>query len=255
MNHFTSQFNFEHKVIWVTGAGRGIGLAIAQTFTQLGATVVGFDCQFGDQDYPFICHDVDLSQHAEIQRVCQQVLVTHPVVDVLVNSAGVLRLGKLADLSITQWQRCFDVNVSSVFYLTQALMPVFKRQSHGVIVNIASNAARLPRMNMGAYCASKAALQSLSHCLALELAEFGVRCNLVSPGSTNTQMLQELLGDDIDGNNIIAGSLALFKNGIPLGKLASAQDIANSVVFLASDLASHISLQNLVVDGGATLSA
>lgn len=249
------QYDFTDKIVWVTGAGRGIGYACACSFTELGAKVIGLDCQFDDMQYPFQICLVDLSKPQQIKQVCQSLLKEEAQLDILINSAGVLKLGKLETLSLSDWQSCFDVNVNSVFHLLQQVIPIFKQQKKGVIVNVASNAARVPRINMGGYCASKAALQSLSHCLALELAEYGVRCNLVSPGSTSTQMLQQLLTTPEAIKQTIAGSLQTFKNGIPLGKLADAQEVANSVVFLASDLASHITLQNLVVDGGATLSS
>ena len=108
---------------------------------------------------------------------------------------------------------------------------------------------------MAAYCASKAALVSLSHCVGLELAAYGVRCNVVSPGSTATPMLQAMLADAAAVERTIAGLPAQFKLGIPLGKIASPGEVANAVLFLASAQASHITLQDLVIDGGATLAA
>lgn len=255
MNAIANSLNFSGKRVWVTGAGRGIGLATATAFHRLGADVAGLDCTFAEHDYPFATHRLDLSRQAEIQTTCQQLLSAQPTLDILVNAAGVLRLGALEDLSATDWDTCMAVNVNAVFHLVQQLTPVFKQQRSGVIINIASNAARVPRMGMAAYCASKSALQSFSHCVALELAEYGVRCNLVSPGSTDTPMLQAMLDDEHAVASTIGGCLANFKNGIPLGKLAQPEDIANSVLFLASDLAGHITLHNLIVDGGATLSA
>ncbi|WP_370978706.1 2,3-dihydro-2,3-dihydroxybenzoate dehydrogenase [Agaribacterium sp. ZY112] len=251
----SSAFNFSDKRIWVTGAGRGIGLETAKAFCQAGATVTGFDLAFEEQHYPFSTCLLDLRSPEQIACVCQDKLNKDKQVDVLVNAAGVLRLGNLDELSGDDWQACLDVNVSSVFYLVQQLNKTFKQQKNSVIINIASNAARVPRMKMAAYCASKAALESLSHCIGLELAEYGVRCNLVSPGSTNTPMLQSMLADEDALARTLKGSLATYKNGIPLGKLAQPKDIASSVLFLASDMAGHITLQNLVIDGGATLSA
>lgn len=255
MNTLAEQLDFSGDVIWVTGAGSGIGKETATVFHALGAEVHGFDCRFADAHYPFIPHVVDLSDAADIARCGDALLAQIPRINVLVNAAGVLRTGSLASLTADDWQATFAVNVHGVFHLLQRLLPLFKRQRFGAIVNVASNAAHVPRMEMAAYCASKAALRSLSHCLALELAAYGVRSNLVSPGSTDTPMLHRLLPDDSAMARTISGSLATYKNGIPLGKLASPRDIANAIVFLASDLAGHITLQDLVVDGGATLSA
>ncbi|MBY0239934.1 MAG: 2,3-dihydro-2,3-dihydroxybenzoate dehydrogenase [Burkholderiaceae bacterium] len=254
--------HFEGRQVWVTGAGRGIGYHVAIAFRQLGARVIGidraFDTELGSRHgkkYPFKTVRLDITDRAQVAGQCAQLLLETPRIDVLVNAAGVLRLGKLDTISAADWQTCFDVNVGGVFNLLAELAPQFKRQRAGSIVNVASNAAHVPRMDMVAYCASKSALVSLSHCAALELAEYGVRCNLVSPGSTDTPMLRSMLPDDDGMRRTIAGLPGQYKLGIPLQKIATAREIANTVVFLASDLASHITMQDLVVDGGATLAA
>lgn len=258
-------YNFCGQQVWVTGAAGGIGYAVAENFQRLGATVLGFDCDFGARSYPFETCQLDITDADAVALLVQEKLCAQQGPQVLVNAAGTLRLGSLdgntqQGLSIEDWRACFDVNVSGVFYLLRELVAHFKARPGSAIVNVASNAARVPRTQMGAYCASKAALQSLSHCVGLELAEHGVRCNLVSPGSTDTPMLAGMLadknGDCKEGYlRTIAGFPEQYKLGIPLKKIATAQEVANTVIFLASDLASHITLQNIVVDGGATLAA
>ncbi len=254
---------FTNKTVWVTGAAQGIGLQISQTFLALGAQVIGLDCQTTITD---LCHprfelvSINLADAPAVTSMTESLLAKGKAPHILVNAAGILRMGELGSLSLTDWHSCFDVNVSAVFYLVRSLIPHFKQQGCGSIVSVASNAAHVPRINMGAYCSSKAALVSLSHCIALELAAYGVRCNLVSPGSTDTPMLRNMLAP---GNSeasdmferTIHGLPEQFKLGIPLKKIASAQEVANTVVFLASDLASHITMQDIVVDGGATLAA
>ncbi len=245
--------NFNQKRVWVTGAGQGIGRKIAEQFQELGADVIGFDKQFLAQDYIFRTVTLDIADNDQVTQVCQHLMHETVHLDVLINAAGVLRLASTQETSIDDWQTCFDVNVSGVFYLLRQLIPQFKRQRSGAIVTVASNAAHQPRIGMAAYGASKAALASLSHCVGLELASFGVRCNVVSPGSTDTPMLQSMLPDSDAVAQTIRGIPEDFKLGIPLGKIAKPADIANTVLFLASDLAGHITLQNIVVDGGATL--
>ncbi len=252
---------FEGKTVWVTGAAQGVGLCISQLLYEKGATVIALDKAFYgpqkkeyEQDYGFVTHAIDISDAQEVQSVCDALLVSYGI-DILINAAGILRMGETNELSLDDWQACFDVNVSGAFYLMQALMPVFKKQKTGNIVNIASNAGHVPRKGMLAYCASKAALISLSHNLALELAPFSVRCNCVSPGSTDTPMLHAMLNDKSAYAATILGQAERFKLGIPLKKIAQVEEVANTVLFLASDLASHITMQDIVVDGGATLGA
>ncbi|MCG8154647.1 2,3-dihydro-2,3-dihydroxybenzoate dehydrogenase [Brenneria goodwinii] len=247
------QMDFTGKQIWVTGAGRGIGEQIARAFIGLGAEVVGFDREFSNADLPYHCELLDIQRPEQVKNVCQQRLDQVPRLDVLVNAAGILRLGEVEMLSDDDWHQCLNVNAAGAFYLFRAVIPHFKRQRRGAIVTVGSNAAHVPRMQMAAYCASKAALTSLNHCVALELAEYGVRCNLVSPGSTDTAMLRNMWCDASGEQQTIRGFPERYKLGIPLGKIARAEDIANTVVFLASELASHITMQDIVVDGGATL--
>ncbi|MGC1510229.1 2,3-dihydro-2,3-dihydroxybenzoate dehydrogenase [Ketobacter sp. MCCC 1A13808] len=251
--------DFSGKTVWVTGAGQGIGFETALRFQKAGAHVIGIDRAFGNPEYPFLTVEMDLSDPHQIESVCARLtaqLTTDGVaLDALVNAAGLLRLGSLQTLTMDDWHACMNVNAGGVFCLLKQLAPLFVQQKRGAIVNVASNAARVPRMQMAAYCASKAALVSLSHCVGLELAQYGIRCNLVSPGSTDTPMLRGMLKDDAALHNTIAGLPEQFKLGIPLQKIANVQDIANTILFLASDLAGHITLQDIVVDGGATLSA
>ena len=247
-------FDFTGKRVWVTGAGRGIGREVATQFVAAGAAVVGLDLAFPEADYPYATRLLDIRDSGAVNACCEQLLADGGL-DVLVNGAGVLRLGPTEALSDDDWHDCMTVNASGVFYLLRALVPHFKEQQRGAIVTIGSNAAHVPRMQMAAYCASKAAVTSLTQTVGLELAPFGVRVNLVSPGSTDTEMLRGMLPDEGAMARTIAGLPAQFKLGIPLNKIATPREIANTVLFLASSLASHITLQDLVVDGGATLSA
>lgn len=248
-------FDFRGKTVWVTGAGKGIGYATAQAFVEAGAQVTGFDCEFALQDYPFATEVMDVADAGEVAEICQRVLAHNERLDVLVNAAGILRMGATDSLSPQDWQQTFAVNVGGAFNLFQQTMAQFRRQQGGAIVTVASDAAHTPRIGMSAYGASKAALKSLALTVGLELAGSGVRCNLVSPGSTDTDMQRTLWVSDDAEQQRIRGFGEQFKLGIPLGKIARPQEIANTILFLASDLASHITLQDVVVDGGSTLGA
>jgi 2,3-dihydro-2,3-dihydroxybenzoate dehydrogenase len=246
---------WQDQTVWVTGAARGIGREVALAFQAQGARVLGVDRAFGAEALPFETECLDLTQPEAVAAFCQQRLAQTPRLDVVVHAAGILRMGCSDELSLADWQACFDTNVSAAFYLLRHLVPQFKRQRHGAIVTVASNAAHVPRLGMAAYAASKAALQSFSRCVALELAPYGVRCNAVSPGTTDTPMLRDMGLDAAGIQRTVAGLPEQFKLGIPLGKAARPQDIAQAVLFLASPQAGHITLHDLVVDGGATLGA
>ncbi len=248
-------WDFSGKQVWVTGAGQGIGLHTALAFQKAGATVTGFDKTFGGDDYPFRTEVMDITDSQAVAAVCQRLLAEQPVLDVLVNGAGILRMGATDEISDDDWHRCLAVNAGGAFNLFRHTLPVFRRQQRGAIVSIASNAAHVPRVGMSAYCASKAALRSLCLTVGLEMAPFGVRCNLVSPGSTNTPMQQAMWQTPDAEQRTIAGFPDQFKLGIPLGKIALPQEVAEAVLFLASDSATHITMQDIVIDGGATLGA
>lgn len=245
--------DFSGRQVWVTGAGQGIGYHTALAFVAAGASVVGLDRQFTQGDYPFPCAVVDVADAGQVKEVCQGLLAETPHLDVLVNAAGILRTGATDELTVEDWQACLAVNAGGAFNLFQQTLPLFRQQRAGAIVTIASNAAHAPRIGMSAYGASKAALRSLCLTVGLEMAPFGVRCNIVSPGSTDTAMQRSLWHKPEDEQQMIAGYPDQYKLGIPLQKIAQPQEIASTVLFLASDSASHIVMQDIVVDGGATL--
>nr|WP_231099659.1 2,3-dihydro-2,3-dihydroxybenzoate dehydrogenase [Stutzerimonas stutzeri] len=247
--------DFRGRRIWVTGAGRGIGRAVAEGFARLGGEVVGLDRAFPERDYGYRTRVLDVGDAAAVRQACAELLAPGQGIDVLASVAGILRLGAIEELSLADWDDSLRVNVSGPFYLLRELLPRFRAQGRGAVVAVSSNATRVPRMQMAAYAASKAALSSLIRTAGLELASCGVRCNLVSPGSTDTAMQRGMWADDNGRARTIAGLPEQFKLGIPLQKIATPDEVANTVLFLASDLASHITLQDIVVDGGATLAA
>lgn len=246
---------FQGQTVWVTGAGRGIGYQTALAFHNAGANVVGFDLAFGQQSYPFTTEVVDVADAEQVSELCQRLLQDTARLDVLVNAAGILRMGATDELTLRDWQDTFAINVGGAFNFFRATMAQFRAQKRGAMVTVASDAAHTPRIGMSAYGASKAALKSLALTVALELSSYGVRGNLVSPGSTDTDMQRGMWTSPDAENARIAGFPEQFKLGIPLGKIARPQEIADTVLFLASARASHITLQDIVVDGGSTLGA
>ena len=245
--------DWQNKTVWVTGANQGIGAETAKQFQELGAKVFGFDLHFASPNDSITQVVLDIGNESAVISVCESLIEQHGDIDILVNVAGILHMGRIMDLTVAQWTASFNVNVSGAFYLMRQVIPAMKANKNGVIVSVSSNANHMPRTSMAAYSASKSALTNLTLVAGLELAKYGIRCNVVSPGSTQTPMQWALWQDKHGEENTIKGFPKEFKPGIPLGKLAKPADIANAVVFLSSTQASHITLQDIVIDGGATL--
>ncbi|WP_344325041.1 2,3-dihydro-2,3-dihydroxybenzoate dehydrogenase, partial [Kitasatospora putterlickiae] len=200
---------------------------------------------------------LDVSDAAAVESTVALIEDQLGPVDILVNVAGILRAAPVVELSDQDWADTFAVNTTGVFHTSRAVGRRMAERGAGAIVTVGSNAAGVPRTGMAAYAASKAAATMFTRCLGLELGRSGVRCNIVSPGSTDTDMQRALWGEDAAAaeQRVIDGDLAGYRVGIPLGRIAQPADIAEAVAFLVSDRARHITMHDLYVDGGATLRA
>jgi 2,3-dihydro-2,3-dihydroxybenzoate dehydrogenase len=252
------------SVALVTGAASGIGFAVAQALCASGARVALCD---RDEARLHAAADrlrgqwpgaelqtqvLDVRERAQVKRCADAVESGFGPIAQLALVAGTLHLGRATELSDQAWDDSFATNTTGAFQLARAIVPRMAARGRGALVAVASNAAHTPRMDMAAYAASKAALVMFVKCLGLEVARFGVRCNCVSPGSTDTPM-QRALWTASGPAPVIAGDLERFRLGIPLGRIAEPSDIAAAVLFLLSDQARQITMQDLCVDGGATL--
>ncbi|AXE23888.1 2,3-dihydro-2,3-dihydroxybenzoate dehydrogenase [Streptomyces globosus] len=249
-------------VALVTGAARGIGAAVVDGLVREGVAVAAVDVDEGGLAelaersaglvVPFAA---DVSDRAAVADVVAAVEKGIGPIETGVSVAGILRPGLLCDTTDEDWDETFAVNTTGVFLVLRELARRMVPRGRGALVTVASNAAGVPRAGMGAYAASKAASAMLTRCLGLEVARHGIRCNVVSPGSTDTRMQRQLWTGEDDLERVIAGTPEEFRTGIPLGRIADPADIAEAVLFLVSDRARHITMQNLFVDGGATLRA
>jgi len=251
------------KIALVTGAAQGIGAAVARTLAEHGAVIAAIDKdgqgverivqELRNAGYHGQAYPADVADPAAIEQVVDAIERELGSIGILANVAGVLRMGYIDSLSDADWRTTFDVNTNGVFYVSRAVAQRMIPRQSGAIVTVGSNASGVPRMQMAAYAASKAASAMFTKCLGLELARHNIRCNIVSPGSTDTAMQRQLWRDESGADGVILGSLPDYRAGIPLRKLASPRDIADAAAFLVSDQAGHITMHDLCVDGGATL--
>lgn len=250
------------KVVVVTGGTRGIGAATAVLCAELGGRVVltGRDAGAGSRVERAIRANGGAARFVEgdvtgpefPDRLIAEVLAREGRLDVLVNNAGVLSRSDTASCSDAEWDSVIATNVTAVFRLCRAVIPVM-RQQHGVdgrlaaIINIASDWALVAAHRAAAYGASKGAVAQLTRSMALDHAKDGVRVNAVCPGDTETDMLLSGRGEEDR-----AKVLNRLGSAIPLGRVGQPSEVAAAVAFLASDAASYITGILLPVDGGNT---
>jgi len=246
---------FNGKVVFVTGATSGIGRACATSFAKHGARVVCIGRNLKAlQDLANEITGVgseglmlaaDLSRDAEANDAISQAITTLGGIDVLVNAAGHISNGTIENTSLQAWDEMLNVNVRAIFNLMQKALPSLIERK-GNIVNISSVTGLRPFPGVLAYCVSKAALDQLTRCSALELAAKGVRVNAVNPGVVRTEIHKR--GGMNDDN--YAAFLEHSKTTHPLGRVGEPQEIADLVLFLASDRASWITGATYSIDGG-----
>ncbi len=239
------------KVAIVTGSSRGIGREIAHTLSKHGAYVMCCGTQQeatqavatyieADTKHETLALQVDVSQSASIQNMVKQALEKWGRVDILVNNAGITRDNLLLRLSDEDWDAVIHTNLNSVFYAVKASLKPMLKQRFGRIINIASVVGIMGNAGQANYAAAKAGIIGFSKTVAKEYGAKGITCNVVAPGFIQTDMISALPKEYLD--TIMAT--------VPQRRLGTPQDVANAVLFLASDLASYITGQVIQVDGG-----
>ncbi len=243
------------RVALVTGGASGIGRATALLFGREGAAVLVHDLKEEGRSTSeailaaggrasFLQGDV--TRAADCQAAVRHAVEGFGGLHVLVNNAGIIRRASVVDTTEEEWDRVMAVNVKSVFLLSKAAIPVMARGGGGVIVNTASGWGIDGGRNAASYCASKAAVVNLTRAMALDHADQNIRVNCVCPGDTDTPMLREearQLGQDVQG--FLAGAAKR-----PMGRMGRPEEIAQVILFLASDASSYITGTPLIVDGG-----
>lgn len=251
----------EEKVVLVTGAAGGIGLATAERFAAEGATLIATDLDREALDNAFAkttpsptieLETLDVTDIDAWRRVMSGVVSRHGQLDVLFNNAGMGDFANIEETSVEQWRKVNAVNTDSVFFGMQAAIAVMKDRG-GVIVNNSSIAALIGEPQLAAYAGTKGAVRSMTKAVAVDCARKGyrIRINSIHPGYTQTSLVARAMATLGDAAEAFAASA---NAAIPLGRLAEPQEIAGPVLFLASDDASYITGAELVIDGGLVAS-
>ena len=240
------------KLVVVTGAAGGIGRACLAAFHEAGARVVSLDYTASDARQAAAEIDpngeralglgCDVSDMASLQAAADTVVAKWGRADILVNNAGILRPGPLEGLAPEDWSRMLEVNLNGCLLAAQIFGKQMIAKGAGALVHVASISASQPQPYSGAYSAGKAAVAMLSRQMAYEWGPKGLRSNVVSPGLVVTPLSQEFYADQ----TVTSAREAL----VPLGRIGRTQDMADAILFLASDRAGYINGQEIIVDGG-----
>ncbi|BDI22321.1 SDR family NAD(P)-dependent oxidoreductase [Herbiconiux sp. L3-i23] len=231
------------RIVVVSGAGRGIGRALAERFRDEGATVVALDLAFPDTPSDGIDSLVcDVTDEGSVTGAIDEVIRRHGRVDVLVNNAGIDVGGPVDTLDLARWRACFEVNVTGVFLLAKAVIPHMKAARSGRIINASSFAAIIPSVGSAAYGASKAAVVQLTRVLASELGPWNITVNAYAPGMIPTAM-NGFASMPEDKQERLLDTLSLRRWESP-------EDVADLLCFLASDAAGYITGTLVDVSGG-----
>jgi 3-oxoacyl-[acyl-carrier protein] reductase len=239
--------SFEGKVVLVTGASRGIGRAIAETFVARGAKVIGtatsesgaeaISSYLGANGKGFALNVVDAQS---IDSVLASIRAEFGEIDILVNNAGITRDNLLMRMKDDEWQDILNTNLTSVFRLSKAVMRAMMKKRFGRIITIGSVVGTMGNAGQANYAAAKAGLIGFSKSLAREVASRGITVNVVAPGFIETDMTRALTDDQRAG----------ILSSVPANRLGDAKEIASAVAFLASDEADYITGETLHVNGG-----
>lgn len=248
-------FNLKSKIVLITGGSRGIGAACVKYFCMAGASVAfTYNTNAAaaariEKRFSKIskckAYKVDINNENEIKSVVQSVVKDFGKIDVLVNNAGIWKEGKISKIKLSAWEETIKTNLTSAFLFTQHVIRFMKIKRYGKIINISSTAGQRGEAHYSHYASSKGGMISFTKSLASELGPYNINVNSIAPGWVLTDMSKSVLSNK--------KSLEEELKKIPLGRIATADDIAGPVLFLASDMSRHINGEVLNVNGGSVL--
>ena len=241
----------KNKTAIITGATRGIGRGIAETFAKQGANVLftyssssdlakEIEKELSAEGVIVRGYKSDASSFEDCQKLVENISQEFEVIDILINNAGITKDNLLMRMQEDDFDKVIEVNLKSVFNMTKAVQRTMIKQRFGSIINMSSVVGVKGNAGQSNYAASKAGIIGFSKSIALELGSRNIRCNVIAPGFIETEMTSKLPEDVVQG----------WRDGIPLKRGGLPEDVANTCVFLASDLSNYITGQVLNVDGG-----
>lgn len=246
--------NLSGKSVLITGGSRGIGAACVKLFVKSGAAVHftyksnvdsanKLAIQLGKKKVYF--YKMDFSNEVNLERRIIELVEKIKKIDILVNNAGIWEYGAADKISLRDWNKTMQANLTSMFLITKYVIPLMKKNNFGRIINISSTAGQRGEAFHSHYAASKGAMISYTKSLAVELGEYNITVNSVAPGWVDTDMCKDVFSDKKYKEKV--------RLDIPVERIATAEDIAGPTLFLASDLARHINGEILNVNGGSVL--
>ena len=232
------KIDFTGKRILVTGGSKGIGKKLVKDFNECGGNVYWTSrSKVADLNH----WPVDFSNYNDTVEFLKWVKTEN--FDVLINNAGTNKIGPIEDYSIDDYENIINLNLTSCFKTTQAVIPHMKEKGWGRIINVTSISSEISMPLRSAYCSSKFGLVGLTKVSSVELAKHGILVNSVGPGVTETELTVDVLGRE---------KMDQIASNVPIGRLATVDDISKTVLFMASDMNTYMVGQNIIVDGGYT---
>lgn len=251
------------KIVILTGAASGIGRSTAILFAKEGARLVlsDIDTKGGEETLQIVKeHDkdaifmkCDVTNGDEVKEMVEKTLKKYGRIDVLINNAGVVRVGQIEDMLEEDYDLLINVNLKGTYFCCHYVVPHLKQQKSGVIINLASVAGHIGQVNHALYCSTKHGIRGMTKALALDLAPYNVRVNSVSPGATDTPMLVSDVTKQAKDRGVDYGVVRKeFEEEGVMGRWANPMEIAKGILFLATEDSSYMTGADLLLDGGWT---